>query len=232
VVDFLVAVGLVFVVLAFWKGRNQAARERKELEEYKRVKDELVETKKEVGSLLEQLETVSVKVVEEITSTVDEVRRSGKEVVPSDLDAKDVETPGNKPILSNDNLGDYDSKNAPEESELDEGIPELMVELTGRHTEKKTYHREKTEAKSRLNTKPGSNGKTILFPRKMETGKEKPVEVNYSESESEVSPKHQMVYAMERLGYPEDEIARQMNIGKGEVSLILQIKRKGEELNA
>jgi hypothetical protein len=231
VVNFLAAVGLVFIMLALVKGRSQAARERQELDEYKKVRDELVETKKEVGSLLDQLEAVSERVVEEITATVDEARRSGKGAVPADVVLQDIVTPENKDILSGDYLGEYEDEIEIDPNEMDEGTPEVIVELTGKPTAIKTYHREKTQVKSGINTKPSLTGKTFLFPRKIEGCVETPSAANHAESGPEVPPKHQMVYAMAKLGYSEADIAKQLTVGRGEVRLILQLKRKGEEAN-
>lgn len=249
-VNLLAAAGLVFIVLALWMGRNQAVRERLELDEYKKVRDELAETKKEVGSLLEQLEEVSERIVEEITATVEEVRDSkhagdivkaqGEDVSTDidtqntdtpDIDKQDIDGPEKKAILSGDYLGDYEDEDEMNENEIDRSKPEVIVELTGKPTEIRTYHRGKPEVKPSINTKPGSAGKTILFPRKVETYPEKPSGVNRNESGSEVPPKHQMVYAMAKLGYSEADIAKQLAIGRGEVRLILQLKRKGEEAN-
>lgn len=214
-VDFLAAAGIVFVILAFWKGRNQAAREREKLDEYKRVRDELAETRREVGSLLEQLEAVSERVVEEITATVDEARRSVKD--GSDDSSVDDD--------------DQDENGENNENEMDEGTPEIIVELTGRPTEIKTYNRVKSQVRPGPNTKPGAAGKTILFPRIMESSPEKAAAANNSETAPVAPPKHQMVYAMDKLGYSEQEIAKQLAVGRGEIRLILQLKRKGEEAN-
>ncbi|WP_418790208.1 hypothetical protein [Phosphitispora sp. TUW77] len=97
--------------------------------------------------------------------------------------------------------------------------------------------KEKEKEKPQNNSGPVSvtakkTNNTIMFPRSFASPEDEGASTASLVSKMELSAKHQMVYAMERLGYPEDEIARQMNIGKGEVSLILQIKRKGEELNA
>lgn len=255
-VNYLVAAGLAFVVLALWKGRNQTVRERLELDEYKKVRDELAEAKKEVGSLLEQLEEVSEKVVAEITAAVEEVRDSkhagetadtqGNDVPPageiqtsetqaSDTSASevpDIKTHDNKAVLSDGYLDDDDDdEDEIEAPEIDKGTPEVIVELSGKQTEIKTYQRGKPESRPRKNNQPASGGKTILFPRKMEKYQGKPAAVNYTEPGPEVPPKHQMVYAMAKLGYSEEDIAKQLSIGRGEVRLILQLKRKGEEAN-
>ena len=242
-VNYLVAAGLAFVVLALWKGRNQTARERLELDEYKKIRDDLAEAKKEVGSLLEQLEEVSEKVVAEITSAVEKVRDSkhagetkeqAEDVsTPNETpasEAPDIETSDNKAMLPDDYLDD-DDENEIDEPETVDGTPEVIVELSGKPTEIKTYHRGIPEPRPRKNNQQASGGRTILFPRKVENYPEKPTAVNYSEPGPEVPPKHQMVYAMAKLGYSEADIAKQLSIGRGEVRLILQLKRKGEEAN-
>lgn len=196
-VNFLAAAGLVFVILAFWLGRSQATREREELAEYKKIKDELGKAKIEVSSLLEQLKAVSEKVVEEITTTVHETRRSIKETAVSAIETKGPEQP-------NENYS---------------GTLEPL-----------DNHRE-PQAGPGLNIKSASVRKTILFPRKKERSSAKPGIVNPREAESDVPVKHQLIYTMANLGYQEAEIAKQLDLGRGEVRLILQLKRKGEEVN-
>ncbi|MHB9093677.1 MAG: DUF6115 domain-containing protein, partial [Eubacteriales bacterium] len=86
--------------------------------------------------------------------------------------------------------------------------------------------------KQKAGSKKLDTSNTIIFPRRKDSfGDLKPVAGN-SEPDVEIPPKHQMVYAMAKMGYSEEDIAKQMKIGRGEVRLILQLKRKGEEANA
>jgi len=194
-------VGMIFVGLAFWKGKAQSAARQKELQEFKKVKEDLLEAKKEVGALLGSLETVSENVVEEITALVEEYKTIEKEK-PENDDSGPPEGPGEPDSIS-------DRTDQPE------------VTGTG------------GEVPSQETAGPQGTAKTIMFPRlQVNPARKKTVSPGKSENETELPAKHQMVYALANLGYTVDEIAKQMKTGKGETMLILQLKRKGEEVNA
>lgn len=191
--NLLLILGIIFIGLALFKGRAQSAGESKDLAEFRQVRDELLEAKKEVGSLLEQLEQVSERIVEEITAKVKEVKK---------LEVRDV------PRSTESNMHQAGTE---AEQELRQSIAQM---------------RESSR------TRESRSGKTIMFPRVKGAVNAKPSDHDEKkEIVREMPPKHQMVYAMSQLGYSEDEIAKQMKIGKGEVSLMLQLKRKGEEAN-
>lgn len=140
---------IAFISMAFlvWRDTVQAARRRKEIEELRDLREDLVNTREEVQLLLEQLDKAAESAVDKFSSAV----------IPS---------------FQNEN------KPAPKvEQAIDSSIE-----------------------------------KTMMVPR----------------ISPEISPKHQMVYSLANLGNSEAEIAQKMNIGKGEVSLILQLKAKDE----
>lgn len=231
--NLLVTVGIIFVILAFWKGRNQSIRDRQELEEFKKVRDELAATKKEVDSLLEHLEAVSEKVVEEITAAAEEARRSD-----NDKGDKQQKVSAGEYLDENlDNEADADAEDDAEDDDDDEKDEKVssthgQTGSSGSTGFSQAMTGIQAYAQHKKNTpRPAGTGKTILFPRKPEGSPDRPSAAKHSEPDSEVPPKHQMIYAMTKLGYPEEEIARQLNIGRGEVRLIMQLKRKGEEAN-
>lgn len=258
-VDILILVGIVCLALALWKGRTQSARERTEFQELMRVRADLLEAKKEVGSLLEQLEVVSERVVEEISAKVNEIRCS-----PQKHDTKErelLESQGGPEKIEN-NIADEPEEFG--EEDFGEYLEEDLPEYTGNEPGDFVEHEDDTTdwegnetvvARNPRNhnimgatARPDSSGgpvqyakpvdakrmrgKTIIFPGRKEDSNETRPATFRNEPAPELSPKHQMVYAMAKLGYPEEEIAKQMKIGKGEVRLMLQLKRKGEEVNA
>lgn len=202
--NLLIILGVIFIVLAIRKGKVQSAGTQGELLELKQVRDELAEAKKEVGSLLEQLEAVSEKVVGEISAKVEEVKLMDNTRYLYGEQADEDDSAAEEP--------------AADELTEDEPIEDELVE------------REPAGAGA---VGFSARGKTIIFPRRKENRMEKnPANTERIETTRELPPKHQMVYAMAKLGYSVEEIAKQMKIGKGEVSLMLQLKRKGEEANA
>ncbi len=212
-VRVLVFTGLIFVGMAIWLGRIQSRWQQKELQELKHVRKELLEAKKEVGSLLEQLEIVSQKVVDEISATIKEAKllenQLSRQTVNNVSGADNATGAGNVP-----GAGPEGNVTSPEDDNLEE------------------HQRYKKSAQKQT----GPVNKTIIFPRqvtrqKEQYGKDHNTATDQSYSFKEIPPKHQMVYAMDKLGYSEEEIAQQMKIGKGEVRLMLQLKRKGEEAN-
>ena len=219
--NLLLVLGIAFLGLALWKGRVNSAEEQKELNEYRQLRNELLEAKKEVGSLLGQLEQVSERVVEEITSKVREYKslevldNYRRNETPPILSGK-TESSETEILMLNDDDEEYEDEN--------DDAQVCLAEEVVRHSVERM--RETTRSRSAV------KGKTIIFPRAKGTADVKnDAATGKKESASETPPKHQMVYAMSKLGYSEEEIAKQMKIGKGEVNLMLQLKRKGEEAN-
>lgn len=211
-VNLLIVIGIIFVGLSFWRGKVQSAQQQEEFEGLKQVRDELVEAKKEVGTLLEQIEVVSEKVVQEISAKVEEAKLLEKEENSSAIIVEDEEQ---------DELEehDYDDEYTDEPADVDLAVRKALLNSP-------VTPRQKTNARD------AAKSKTIMFPRRKNLFEdEQRLTVSQSQPVTEPSPKHQMVYAMTKLGYSEDEIAKQLKIGKGEVKLILQLKRKGEEAN-
>lgn len=223
--NLLLVLGIVFLGLALWKGRAQSAGEQKELNEFRQLRDELLEAKKEVGSLLGQLEQVSERVVEEITSKVREYKslealdNSRRNETAAILSGK-TDSSKSETLLPDDDYVEYED----EDDDEDNDSQALLAEEVVRHSVERM--RETIRPRSAI------KGKTIIFPRAKSAAEVKyTAAANRREPVNETPPKHQMVYAMSKLGYSEEEIAKQMKIGKGEVNLMLQLKRKGEEAN-
>ncbi len=86
--------------------------------------------------------------------------------------------------------------------------------------------------KENIPAKETAKSNTILFPR-LKNNSPAPAHSPAKDEQAPaiLPPKQQMVYAMDKLGYSAEEIAKQLKIGKGEVKLILELKRKGEEAN-
>jgi len=196
-VYLLVFLAAVFTGLAVWSGRVQTAVRRQEMEDYKVLRADLIQTKKEVITLLGQMEQVSVKIVEEIEAKVEEARQYEVRSRKDDHD-----------IPNNEISEKFDTDRSEDPN------------VTGEDAKK---------AKP-VNSKLTGNN-TIVFPRRHDTTGIEPASGTGSPGQ-ELTAKHQMVYALAQLGFSGEEIARQMNIGKGEVMLMLQLKRKGEEVNA
>ena len=217
-VNLLIVIGIIFVGLSFWRGKVQSAQQQEEFEGLKQVRDELVEAKKEVGTLLEQIEVVSEKVVQEISAKVEEAKLLEKEDNSSAIIEEDEEQDEQD---EQDELEeqDYDDEYTDEPADMDPAVRKALLNSP-------VTPRQKTNARD------AAKSKTIMFPRRKNMfDDEQRLTVSQSQPVTEPSPKHQMVYAMAKLGYSEDEIAKQLKIGKGEVKLILQLKRKGEEAN-
>jgi len=211
-VNLLIVIGFIFVGLSFWRGKVQSAQQQEEFEGLKQIRDELVEAKKEVGTLLEQIEVVSEKVVQEISAKVEEAKLLEKEDNSSAIIEEDEEQ--DEPEEQ-----DYDDEYTDEPADMDLAVRKALLNSP-------VTPRQKTNARD------AAKSKTIMFPRRKNMfDDEQRLTVSQSQPVTEPSPKHQMVYAMAKLGYSEDEIAKQLKIGKGEVKLILQLKRKGEEAN-
>jgi len=211
-VNLLIVIGIIFVGLSFWRGKVQSAQQQEEFEGLKQIRDELVEAKKEVGTLLEQIEVVSEKVVQEISAKVEEAKLLEKEDNSSAIIEEDEEQ--DEPEEQ-----DYDDEYTDEPADLDLAVRKALLNSP-------------VTLRQKTNARDAAKSKTIMFPRRKNMfDDEQRLTVSQSQPVTEPSPKHQMVYAMAKLGYSEDEIAKQLKIGKGEVKLILQLKRKGEEAN-
>lgn len=165
----LVAAGIAIIVFILWRDWVKETTLQIEKEDDRKLLGELAEARKEVQVLLEQLETASKKIVDEISFGLQEIKLQ----VASAVDISD------NPEVSK----------APAKTET----PKTQKAV---------------EAKSK------SDASLVKVPH-----------------ENEIPPKHQMVYAMADLGHTEEDIAKQMKIGKGEVSLLLQLRRRGEEGN-
>ncbi|MBU7008297.1 hypothetical protein [Phosphitispora fastidiosa] len=211
-VYLFIFLGVIFIALAVWRGRVCDVIRQQEIQEYRQLKEDLRLARSDVEILLDQLENVSEKVVTDISAGIEEAE------LLKDLNSGEVSETDTGVALEAD-TGDANKADTGDANKADEG--------------------EAFAAKSRslgVNSGPASVmtkkiNNTIMFPRTSALPADDTADTARP-GLNQLPAKHQMVYAMERLGYPEDEIARQMNIGKGEVSLILQIKRKGEELNA
>jgi len=204
-VYLFIFLGVIFIALAVWRGRVSDVIRQQEIQEYRQLKEDLRLARSDVEMLLDQLENVSEKVVTDISAGIEEAE-----------------------ILKDLNLGEVTETHTGEAIEADK---EDAIEADeGGTVETKSRSLEVNSGPASAMTKKINN--TIMFPRTSASPADDATGIARQVLKPELPAKHQMVYAMERLGYPEDEIARQMNIGKGEVSLILQIKRKGEELNA
>ncbi len=208
-VSLLIFIGILLVGLSFWIGKTESARQQEEFRQLNQTREELLTAKKEVGTLLEQIETVSEKVVQEISARVEEAKLLDKEQrIPEGTDEENVE-------LDEEIEEEIDREI---EEEIDEGEKTRGSVLQMR---KKAYSEET------------AMGKKIIFPwRKDNFINKGHSAANKNLPANETPPKHQMVYAMDKLGYSSEEIAKQLKMGKGEVKLILQLKRKGEEVNA
>jgi hypothetical protein len=100
--EILISIGVLFILIALWRGKVQSAARERELNELKQVRKQLTEAKQEVNALLEQLEIVSERVVEDITAKVEEVKTvkaelnnqttrviQATEVIPTDIIEKE-----------------------------------------------------------------------------------------------------------------------------------------------
>lgn len=204
-VYLFIFLGVIFIGLAVWRGRVSDVIRQQEIQEYRQLKEDLRLARSDVETLLEQLENVSEKVVTDISAGIEEAE-----------------------IFKDLNTGEVTETQKGETIEADRG--DAIEADKGDPIEAQPRPLEVNSGPASAMTKKTNN--TIMFPRISASPADDAVGTARPVVKPELPAKHQMVYAMERLGYPEDEIARQMNIGKGEVSLILQIKRKGEELNA
>ncbi len=214
-VYLFIFLGVVFIGLAVWSGRVTEIRRQQEVQEFRRLHEDLKLARNDVEKLLDQLETVSEKVVADISASIEEAETLKDLKIYEDSEEDSGETVKVKSVPEEAHSGP-----APDTAEQD-------------NKTEKANNTEKSSNNGLNKTKATGKNNTILFPRSsVPQGGEQEGTSRSDSKPKEIPAKHQMVYAMERLGYPEDEIARQMNIGKGEVSLILQIKRKGEELNA
>ncbi len=220
-VEVLMLTGVVFVGLALWLGKIHSHLQKKELQELKNIRSELLEAKKEVDSLIDQLETVSAKVVDEISTTIEEAKLVENKLSQKSVQAVQTGSGGTSP----------DSEDAEDYEQYSKGIssrPGLNKTLTAGNDLAVSI----VTANHKPVQKEPAYGNTIIFPRKSEGQmKKKEGAVDLDQLLKELPPKHQIVYAMDKLGYSEEEIAKQMKIGKGEVRLMLQLKRKGEEAN-
>lgn len=207
--NLLVGVGIAIILFSLWKDWANETTLYKEKEESRRLLRELIHAKKEVRVLLDQLETVSEKIVDEISFGLEEIKLQVSSAVENRSEKDDT------------NLN-----------------PDNVPEKTAASRLPKKLRLAKASSPSDVNTASLIPEKTAA-PRKQKAvdnkkQKEPVIEKELSEkepNEKQLPPKHQMVYAMAEMGYSDEDIAKQMKIGKGEVSLLLQLKRKGEEGN-
>lgn len=202
--NILVFTGIVMVGLALWKDRLRDIKRQKELQESIGIRDELLKVRKEGAVLLEQLEVASEKIVEEVSSGLEQIKWAKKE-------KNDYQSPFEGSISGN--FG------TPVENTIVKSTKEINLLNDFNPIEINQVTQKK------------SKNRTIMFPPNKGISEKNEKQGDRDLSENRIPAKHQMVYAMARLGYSVDEIARQMKIGKGEVNLMLQLKRKGEEGN-
>ncbi len=174
----LVAAGIAIIIFILWKEWAKEATLQKEKEDGRLLLNELADARREVQILLDQLETASEKIVDEISYGLEEIKIQ----VSSAIEKPDDEA------------------------------------AAGNNKDEKTIKKSKVLKRTRSENSS-----------KKEKSKQTSAQKAQSAVVKEVPPKHQMVYAMADMGHTEDDIAKQMKIGKGEVSLLLQLRRKGEE---
>ena len=204
--------GIAFIGLAFWREKYRDLLRQRDMEEYRELNKDMRQTKEDVQQLMDELASVSEKVIEEINAGLEKAEALEEKAGAMEEKAENM---AETPVTG--------------KSESSKGSGLILHEKEPAEIRRMVIRDKKEEKTNRI---AGTKNKTIIFPNNSEKPgapkdkSQKPV------LETEIPAKQQMVYAMDRLGYPEEEIARQMNIGKGEVRLILRLKRKGEELNA
>lgn len=205
----LVTSGIALIIYALWRDRLKDDKQKKELDRYKQIQSELADAKKEVNVLLQQLEAASERIVEEISFGLEEIESTGQVWVDKMY--------RQSPVLT-------------EDISLNENNDEVDKEVETKITLKPNPP---TVLPQNSRTSKNISGKTVVFPTvKNNENKQKSFSEMSRSSQEQMPPKHQMVCSMAMMGYSEEEIAKQMSIGKGEVRLILKLKRKGEEANA
>lgn len=215
-VQLLGLLGIIIVGLTLWRDKDRQARQKEELKEFKNIRDDLLKARKDVENLLEQLEKTSEKIVGEITSKLEEMEDL-EEI--NELEKKRKKEEKKQEIIPQ-NLRNEDIIQNEEKNEIIHKQDALKVTAAPSKSKAIPFP---TDKRSSNNLSRNSNNKDI----RMRNGNS-----NDDAKENGISPKQQMVYAMDKLGCSEEEIAKQTNMGKGEVRLILELKRKGEEHNA
>lgn len=215
--ESLALLGLVIIVYALWRDRNRQEKQKAELLEYKQIHEDLVKAGNDVKNLLEHMEQTSENIVEDITIRLEEIKdmeKSLREKVHQESELRekrDQEKELQARAILETLIPDYvDTDKLLQKDEVVEGA-------SAANTIEFPVHKQ-------VSANPTGKGKTNSKHKKQSV--KEPVVFN------EATPKQQMVYAMSNLGYSEEEIARNMSIGKGEVRLILELKRKGEKNNA
>lgn len=185
----LVAAGIIIIIFVFWKDWTRESTLQKEKEDGRLLLGELADARREVQILLEQLETVSEKIVDEISYGLEEIKiqvssavEKRTDVEESDADTREGKTGSSRVV-----------------KRLRSGKAAVSGQTAG-------SKRQREKPKNEQNSSPGKD--------------------TY---EKDILPKHKMVYAMADMGHTEEDIAKQMKIGKGEVTLLLQLRQKGVE---
>lgn len=200
--NWLILLGILIIALALWKERKKENHITSEVNNYKQIRDELVTAKKEVQVLMEQLEAASEKIVEEISVGLEEIKHHSEQLA----------------VTADTTVEEFSTNDVTEQGK--EPVAREIPEFEAAPVKKKVPPIKKKA------------DNTIVFPsQKSKHWNKEAAATNEHPALSTPPPKQQMVYAMATMGYTEEEIARQMKIGKGEVSLMLQLKRKGEKEN-
>lgn len=209
----LVTFGIAIIIFALWSDRLKEVNQKKNLDNYKQLQSDLEDSKKEVEVLLQQLEAASERIVEEISFGLEEIESTAQKLAanmsPEKITADTVQ------ISTGENYDEVEVEKATHSQSMLRTNAETSVQVNGR-------------------TGRNAANNTVVFPtlKGIENKQKNSAEIKQSHNLEQMPPKHQMVCSMAKMGYSEEDIAKQMSIGKGEVRLILKLKRKGEEANA
>lgn len=206
----LVTSGIALIIYALWRDRLKDDQQKKELDKYRQLQRELADAKKEVDVLLQQLESASERIVEEVSFGLEEIQSTAEGWI--------------------DKMSQCKSETLTQDTCVNENTDEVNKEVD-RNIKLTTNAPANFTSKGQKGKNVSSN--TVVFPTvKNNENKQKSSSETKQPYQEQMTPKHQMVCSMAKMGYSEEEIAKQMSIGKGEVRLILKLKRKGEEANA
>lgn len=100
--------------------------------------------------------------------------------------------------------------------EIANGLKEIEAQVASSYEQGKSVE-------NTGNNKQKGRFRTIRSPQRQR--------VDTASESNQLQPKHLLVYNLAEMGYSEEEIAKELKMGKGEVSLLLQLRRKGEEGN-
>ena len=207
----LVTSGIAIIIFALWRDRLKEDKQKKVLDNYKQLQSDLAESKKEVDILLKQLESASERIVEEISFGLEEIESAAQKRAAQLSQEKSPAVAQNN--STNENNHEVEKEVVRED--VKENVKENSVQI---------------------NERSGRNlaNNTVVFPtlKSNENKQKNYTDIKQSNHQEQLPAKHPLVCSMASMGYSEEEIAKQMSIGKGEVSLILKLKGKGVEANA